>query len=45
MLCEHLEGQDREGGWEGDGRGRGYGDICIGITDSLCDTAETITPL
>ena len=25
--------------------GRGYGDICICIADSLCDTAETNTPL
>ena len=33
------------GGWEGDARGRGYGDICIHIADSLCDTAETNTPL
>ena len=36
MLCDHLEGWDREGGremqeegWEGDARGRGYGDISI----------------
>ena len=35
MLCDHLEG------WEGDTRGRGYGDICIHIADSLCYTAET----
>ena len=33
------------GGWEGDARRRGYGDICIRIADSLCDTAETNTPL
>ena len=32
-------------GWEGDARGRGYGDICICIADSLCYTAETNTPL
>ena len=32
MLCDHLEGWDREGGREGDTRGRGYGDICICIT-------------
>ena len=25
----------------GDARGRRYGDICICIADSLCDTAET----
>ena len=41
MLCDHLEGWDREGGREGDTRGRGYGDICIHIADSLCCTAET----
>ena len=29
-----------KGGWEGDARGRGYGDICIHIADSLCYTAE-----
>ena len=28
-------------GWEGDARGRGYGDICIHIADSLCYTAAT----
>ena len=32
-------------GWEGDKRGRAYGDICIHIADSLCYTAETNTPL
>ena len=31
--------------WEGDARGRGYGDICIHIADSLRDTAETNTTL
>ena len=41
MLCVHLEGWDREGGREGDARGRRYGDICIHIADSLCSTAET----
>ena len=40
MLCDHLEGWYREG-WEGDAKGRGYGDICIHIADSLCYTAET----
>ena len=39
MLCVHLEG------WEGDARGRGYGDICIRIADSLCYAAEANTPL
>ena len=33
------------GGWEGGSRGRGYGDICIHIADSLCYTAETNTTL
>ena len=35
MLSDHLEGWDREGGREGDARGKRYGDICICITDSL----------
>ena len=30
VLCDHLEG------WEGDARGRRYGDVCICIADSLC---------
>ena len=30
-----------QGGSEGDARGRGYGDICIHIADSLRYTAET----
>ena len=34
-----------KGGWEGDARGRRYGDICIRIADSLCYKAETNTPL
>ena len=45
VLCDHLEGWDREGGREGDTRGKRYGDICICITDSLCYKAETNTPL
>ena len=45
VLCDHLEGWDREGGREGDAKGKRYGDICICITDSLCYTAETNTPL
>ena len=45
MLCDHLEGWDREGGREGDARGKRYRDICICITDSLCYKAETNTPL
>ena len=45
MLCDHLEGWDREGGREGDGRGKRYRIICIHITDSLCYKAEADTPL
>ena len=44
MLCDHLEGWDREGGRETQ-EGRLYGDICICIADSLCYKAETNTPL
>ena len=29
MLCDHLEVGDREGGREGDARGKRYGNICI----------------
>ena len=45
MLCDHLEGCDREGGREGDARGKRYGHICICIADSLFYKAETNTPL
>ena len=45
MLCDHLEGWDGEGGREGDARGKRYGDICICVTDSLCNKAEADTPL
>ena len=45
VLCDHLEGWAREGGREGDARGKRYGDICICIADSLCYKAETNTPL
>ena len=45
VLCDHLERWNREGGVEGDARGKRYGDICICITDSLCYKAETDTPL
>ena len=41
MLCDHLEGRDREGEREGNARGKRYGDICICIADSLCYKAET----
>ena len=45
MLCDHLEGWNREGGREGDARGKTYVNICICITDSLFYKAETNTPL
>ena len=45
VLCDQLEGWDRECGREGDARGKRHGDICICITDSLCYKAETHTPL
>ena len=40
---DHPEGWDREGGREGDARGKRHGDTCI--TDSPCHKAETNTPL
>ena len=43
MLCDHLEGWDREDGREGDARGKIYGNIRICIADSLCYKAETNT--
>ena len=43
MLCDDLEGWDREG--EREAQEGGYGNICIYITDSLCCTAETNTTL
>ena len=45
MLCDHLEGCDREGEMAEDARGKRYGNICICITDSLCYKAETNTQL
>ena len=45
MVCDHLEGWEREGGREGDARGKRRGNIGICITDSLCYKAETNTPL
>ena len=45
VLCDHLEGWDRESGREEDARGKRYGDIYICITDSLCHKAETYTSL
>ena len=41
MLCDDLEGWDREGGREM----QEGGDICIRIADSLCCIAETNTTL
>ena len=35
MLCDDIEG------WEGGSRGRGFGDICMHMADSLCYTTET----
>ena len=32
-----------QGGWEGEARGRRYGDLCVCIADSLCYKAETNT--
>ena len=45
MLCHDLEGWDKEGGREGDPRGRGCGDICMHMAGSLCCTTETNTVL
>ena len=45
VLCDHLEGWDREGGREGDARGRGDGDVCKCRADSLCYTAATNTTM
>ena len=41
MLCDHLEGWDREGGRET----KEGGDMGICIADSLCYKADTNTPL
>ena len=43
VLCDHLEGWDREGGRRK--RDEIWGHICICITDLLCYKAETNTPL
>ena len=45
MLCDHLEGWDRDGVRERDARGKRHGDMCICITHSLFYKAETNTPL
>ena len=47
-FCKRQTGDSlllKEGEWEGDARGSGFGDICIRMADSLCYTAETNTPL
>ena len=41
---DHLEGWDMKGGRKTQ-EGRRYGDICIGIADSLRCKAETKTPM
>ena len=45
IRMETQKTLNREGGREGDARGKRYGNICICITDSLCYKAETNTPL
>ena len=46
MLCDHLEGWDREGGREMQEGGVAiHIHVCICIADSLCYTAETNTQL
>ena len=44
VLKEIKFGKQRYG-WEGDARGRRYGDIRICIADSFCYKAETNPPL
>ena len=46
IIVKHeSEGSKNKLHWEGDARGRRYGDICLCIADSLCFKAETNTPL
>ena len=48
MLCDDLAGWDREDereAQEGGSRGRGYGDMCMHMADSLCCATETNTVL
>ena len=45
VLCDRLEGWDREGGREGVARVTRYGYICVCMTNSLCYKAEASTPL
>ena len=44
MLCDQLEGWDREGGREAQGGGD-MGDVCMHMADSLYCTTETNTAL
>ena len=44
-LVKNEQDYCKKQGWEGDARGRRYGDICVHIADSLCCTAETNTTL
>ena len=44
MLCDHLEGKDREGERETQ-EGGDMGIYVLCIADSLCYTAATNTPL
>ena len=43
MLCDHLEGWDREGGREMQEGGDTV--LCMHTADSLCCTAETNTAM
>ena len=45
MLCDHLEGWDREGGRETQEGGDMGIYVYVCIADSLCYKAETNTPL
>ena len=44
MLCDDLEGWDREDGREAQ-KGGGYGDMCMHMADLLCCATETNTVL
>ena len=41
MFCHDLDRDMGQGGCEGGSRGRGYGDICMHMTDLLCCARET----
>ena len=45
MLCDHIEGWDREGRREAQEGGDMGIYICVRIADSLCYTAETNTTM